>query len=97
MQVAQFLCLKLTQKTDSSEQWRKQALESGVLHASWCGLQSNDQTIAEPCAGIFVPCRYSLTTKLEWELMCFSPHAAGHLDSIRQQQIALTLHICAHV
>ena len=55
MQVAQLLCLKLTQKTDSAEQWRKQALESGVLHACLCGLQSEDQTIAESCAGNIFP------------------------------------------
>ena len=55
MQVAQLLCLKLTQKTDSAEQWRKQALESGVLHACLCGLQSEDQSIAESCAGNIFP------------------------------------------
>ena len=65
MQVAQFLSLKLTQQTASAQQWRKQALESGVLHASLCGIQSEDQTIAEPCAGIVVSCRYSLINESE--------------------------------
>ena len=55
--MAQLLSLKLTQKTDAAQQWRKQALESGVLDASLGGLQSENETIAESCAGIVVPCR----------------------------------------
>ena len=61
LQVAQLLSLKLTQKTDAAQQWRKQALESGVLDASLGGLQSENETIAESCAGIVVPCRWSLS------------------------------------
>ena len=96
MQVAQFLCVKLAQKTDSAQQWRKQTLESGVLDASLQGLQSQDQAIAEPCAGI--PCiyNYSHCTQMRLDPLLASLQLED-LSATLKQQIASVLQSRAHL
>ena len=77
MQVAHCLYTKLTQKTHAAQQWRKQALVSGVLQASLQGLKSQDQAIVEPCAGLVVPYRYSSSHKTCMRLSLHVPSCSS--------------------